>query len=49
MLLRLLTRRGLPVSDEVRARVMSCDDSAVLEEWFDRADQATSLDEVFDS
>ena len=48
MLLRLLTNRGFTVSDEVRSRVTSCGDSAVLVRWFDRALTATTVDEVFE-
>lgn len=49
MLLRLLRGRGLAVSDEVRSRVMSCEDTAQLEAWFDRATKAAIVDEVFET
>ncbi|MEM9457487.1 MAG: hypothetical protein AAGF11_25130 [Myxococcota bacterium] len=45
---RLLDTRGLALTDELRARVTSCKDEALLQRWFDRAVTAASLTEVFD-
>ena len=46
-LLRLLARRGLALDATQRERVMACDDLATLERWFDRAVEATSVEQVF--
>ncbi|MEQ9497034.1 MAG: hypothetical protein RIT81_09245 [Deltaproteobacteria bacterium] len=46
MLLRVLDRRGLAVSDEQRTAIESCHDAARLELWLDRALEATSTDDV---
>ena len=46
MLLKLLERRfGLPAS--IRERVEACNDTAQINTWFERAINASSLDEVF--
>jgi hypothetical protein len=45
--LKVLEGRGIPVSEEVRERVMSCHDPAVLDVWLLRAIQAQSADEIF--
>jgi len=45
-LLLLLDTRGLAVSEEQRERVMSCRDTAQLEEWLRRALSARSVDEL---
>jgi hypothetical protein len=49
IVLRVLSARGLPVTAEIRQRVMSCTDTGQLETWGDRAATATTLDEVFAS
>ena len=41
VLLRLLTRRGIALTDTQRARVDGCDDGATLDAWIDRAVDAT--------
>ncbi|MEQ8276527.1 MAG: hypothetical protein RMA76_09270 [Deltaproteobacteria bacterium] len=46
MLLRVLERRGLAVSDEQRTAIESCHDAVRLELWLDRALEATSTDDV---
>lgn len=46
MLLRVLDRRGLAVSNEQRALIEACQDAARIERWLDRALEATSTDEV---
>lgn len=47
MILRVLEARGLQVPDEIRERVLSCDDSTQLEIWGYRAATAGSVDDVF--
>ncbi|MGP3732766.1 hypothetical protein ACTWJ9_06025 [Streptomyces sp. GDS52] len=47
LLLRLMKRRGFPMTEEIRQRVTTCTDMPVLDLWFDRAIDATTLDEVF--
>jgi Uma2 family endonuclease len=46
-LVRVLTKRGLTLSDAQRERVAACDDLATLETWLDRALDATRADDVF--
>ncbi|MCL2730768.1 MAG: hypothetical protein FWE15_12195 [Actinomycetia bacterium] len=46
-LLRLLDKRGLTASEAIRGRVESCTDMGMINTWFDRAIDASSLDEVF--
>jgi hypothetical protein len=46
-LLRVLTARGITVSKEARAAIVSCTDPAVLDRWLDRAVTAATLDDVF--
>lgn len=48
-LLRLLALRGVEVPEAVRERITSCGDTVVLERWFDRAMEADSAWELFDS
>jgi len=45
-LLRVLVRRGFELSNQQRARITACRDSARLERWFDRAVTAGSVDEA---
>ncbi|MFC4015673.1 hypothetical protein ACFOY2_51275 [Nonomuraea purpurea] len=47
-LLRILDVRGLPITDEARARIQECKDEETLFSWMDKAITATSIDEVFD-
>lgn len=49
MLEQLLDTRGLPLTSELRARVMGCDDDLLLQRWFIRAVTASTLAEVFDT
>ncbi|MEZ4392905.1 MAG: hypothetical protein R3A48_17600 [Polyangiales bacterium] len=44
--LRVLARRGVHLDDEVRARVIACDDRATLERWLDRAVTAEHIHDV---
>ncbi|AZM59435.1 hypothetical protein DMA10_15270 [Streptomyces sp. WAC 01420] len=46
-LLHLMERRGLSLTEETRQRVTTCADAPLLDLWFDRAIDATTLDEVF--
>lgn len=46
-LLRLMERRGFSLTEETRQRVTTCSDMPLLDLWFDRAIDATTLDEVF--
>jgi hypothetical protein len=45
--LRVLSRRGLEVTDAQRASVLACADVGTLERWLDRAIVAQSADELF--
>jgi predicted transposase YdaD len=45
-LLRILAARGMSVDDKTRHRIVSCTDMATLDQWFDRALNATQLSEV---
>ncbi|MEM7151546.1 MAG: Rpn family recombination-promoting nuclease/putative transposase [Myxococcota bacterium] len=45
---RLLTARGVELTEGARERITSCEDEAVLQRWFDRAVTAASVAEVFD-
>jgi hypothetical protein len=44
--LRTLVRRGIPVDAKTRRRIMSCKDTRLLDQWFDRAWTASSVAEV---
>ncbi|MFD7704368.1 hypothetical protein [Streptomyces caelestis] len=46
-LLRLLERRGFSLTEEARQRVTTRTDMPLLDLWFDRAIDATTLDEIF--
>ncbi|MET8874878.1 hypothetical protein [Nocardia sp. NPDC004604] len=46
-ILRVLDRHGIPVSDEIRTRVLTCTDNALLDQWFDRALTATDAIDLF--
>ena len=45
--LAVLAARGIPGADDARARVMACDDLAVLQRWLVRALSATAAGDVF--
>jgi flagellar biosynthesis/type III secretory pathway protein FliH len=45
--LDVLEARGLRASDEARARILACTDSAQLAAWLRNAATATSVDQVF--
>jgi hypothetical protein len=44
--LTVLGARDVPVSDELRERILSCQDLAVLDRWIARATTAKSVAEV---
>ncbi|MFY0562889.1 Rpn family recombination-promoting nuclease/putative transposase [Archangium lansingense] len=44
--LRILAARGILVDEQVRQRILTCTDMAILDRWFDRALTATTLSEV---
>jgi hypothetical protein len=45
--LEFLEARGLPVSDEARARILACTDAALLAAWVRKAVTVASVDELF--
>lgn len=47
MLLRLLDKRGLSLTEAQRERVLACTDEGQLQEWFDRALTAGDVGEIF--
>jgi hypothetical protein len=47
VLLRLLDRRGVPVSEAAREKITACTDTGLVEDWIDRAVTATTADELF--
>ncbi|MFC5061034.1 hypothetical protein [Actinomycetospora atypica] len=47
ILLRILDRRGLEITDQARTRITGCSDLSQLETWSDRALTATTLEDVF--
>ena len=47
-LFALLTTRQWPVDDELRLKIETCSDLAVLEGWVTRAATATAIDDVFE-
>lgn len=47
ILIRLLARQGIHVDVPSRQRIMSCTDVATLDQWLDRALNATRLSDVF--
>jgi predicted nucleotidyltransferase/HEPN domain-containing protein len=46
MLIRLLARLGIPLTEEGRARIQACTDPETLDRWLDRAASAKTLDDV---
>ncbi|NUP67233.1 MAG: hypothetical protein HOW71_34250 [Nonomuraea sp.] len=46
-ILRILKKRGIPVSDEAAERIFACNDTEILETWIDRAITAHSVDALF--
>lgn len=48
VVLRVLDRRGVVVTDETRERIAGCDDIEQLERWLDRAVDMDVADGLFD-
>jgi hypothetical protein len=48
-LLRVLAARGIHVDDQSRQRILSCQDLATLERWFDQALNATRLGDILEN
>ncbi|MGW0963077.1 hypothetical protein ACWD4K_29640 [Streptomyces gelaticus] len=46
-ILRILSKRGIAVSEQVRERIASCADPDVLGEWFDRSLTVEAAEELF--
>ncbi|MGI5287665.1 hypothetical protein ACQEVF_30600 [Nonomuraea polychroma] len=46
--LRILKRRGIPVTESVQERILGCTDLALLETWLDRSFEVTTAEELFD-
>ena len=46
--LRILIARGVPVDEAARQRILSCTDLSLLDRWFDRSLNATSLSDILD-
>lgn len=46
--LRVLSRRGLAVSEEIRSRIAGCTDTDMLDRWLDRALIARRAEELFE-
>jgi hypothetical protein len=46
-ILRILERRGVSISAELRDRILGCSDLATLEGWLDKALTAASAEELF--
>ena len=47
VLLRLLARAGIAVTEEERARILACDDTALLDRWVENVLGAKTADDVF--
>jgi hypothetical protein len=45
---RILSARGIPLDEQSRQRILMCRDLALLDQWFDRALNATRLGDVLD-
>ncbi len=45
-LLRILSARGVEVSQHHRQRIFSCTDVDILDRWIDRALQSTAIEEI---
>lgn len=45
-ILRILAVRGIHVDEGTRQRILDCSEVEMLDRWFDRALQATTLSEV---
>jgi hypothetical protein len=45
--LRVLRKRGIPVTDDQEKRILACEDLDTLNHWLDKAVTASSTDEIF--
>ena len=45
-LLKILTRRSLPISQQQRMMIESCNDPSTLQRWIDRSFDVASVDEL---
>ncbi|MBL9007150.1 MAG: hypothetical protein JNJ46_23035 [Myxococcales bacterium] len=48
-ILSFLAARGLPIPDDIRSRILSCDNMATLDAWLIRAVTVSSADSLFHS
>lgn len=46
-MLKLLSRRGIAITDAQRRQILECSDLAVLDRWQDLAFSVTSVEELF--
>lgn len=46
VVLKILAKRGLPITPRQRRQITECTDLATLDRWFDRALTAASVDEL---
>jgi hypothetical protein len=46
-ILKILTKRGVSITEAHRQRVLGCSDLAALDRWFDRALTVMVIDELF--
>ncbi|KFE62719.1 hypothetical protein [Hyalangium minutum] len=44
--LRILSKRGIPVDDGTRQRILGCTELETLDQWFDRALTVTRLSDL---
>ncbi|MFI6632415.1 hypothetical protein ACIBI7_26380 [Nonomuraea fuscirosea] len=47
-MLRILNKRGIPMDQAFRNKVMGTTDLALLEDWIDRAFDVTTAEEIFE-
>jgi hypothetical protein len=45
-ILRVLEKRGLPITGDQKHRIISCTDAATLDAWLDAAITASTIDEL---
>jgi hypothetical protein len=46
--LKILKRRGIPVTDSIRERILGCTDTTLVDTWLDRSFEVTTAEELFD-
>lgn len=47
-ILKVLAIRGIPISDDARARITECTNLDTLEKWIERSVTIDSVDAMFD-